>query len=87
MVQRQLWAKKGMFKRHSGFSKDYTVSKNLEVMAKNTNLKRPANVWLRVGRQANVLANLSQDKETVTVAKLVANAAFKKLAKIRAMEK
>ena len=75
------------FKRTSGFNKDFTVAKNLEVMAKNTRLKNPANVWLRVGRQANILANLSKDKSTVTLAKLVANAAFKKLAKIRMMEK
>jgi hypothetical protein len=75
------------FKRHSGFSKDYTVSKNLEVMAKSTKLKKPANVWLRVGRQAQVLANLSKDKETVNMAKLVATAAFKKLEKIHEREK
>ena len=56
-------------------------------MAKSTNLKKPANVWLRVGRQANVLANLSKDKETVNMARQVATAAFKKLAKIREMEK
>lgn len=83
----KLWAKKGMMKRHSGFSKDYTVSKNLEVMAKNTNLKRPANVWLRVGKQASILVNLSQDKKTVRIATLVKNAAFKKLEKIHSMEK
>ena len=87
MVARVLWAKKGMMKRHSGFSKNYTVAKNLEVMAKNTHLKKPANVWLRVGRQAQVLANLSQDKETVNMAKLVATAAFKKLAKLHELGK
>ena len=75
------------FRRESGFSKNYTVAKNLEVMAKSTNLKKPANVWLRVGRQAQVLANLSKDKETVNMAKLVATAAFKKLEKIHSMEK
>lgn len=75
------------FKRTSGFNKDFTVAKNLEIMAKNTKLKKPANVWLRVGRQANVLANLSKDKETINMARQVATHAFKKLAKIRAMEK
>lgn len=75
------------FKRTSGFNKNFTVSKNLEVMAHNTRLKRPANVWLRVGRQAQVLANLSQDKETINMAKQVATKAFAKLAKIREMEK
>ncbi len=74
------------FKRESGFNKNYTVAKNLEVMAKSTNLKKPANVWLRVGRQAQVLANLSKDKETVDMAKLVATAAFKRLAKIHEKE-
>lgn len=81
----ELWF--GGFKRISGFSKDYTVSKNLEIMAKNTKLKKPANVWLRVGRQANILANLTVDKETKKLARLVSNAAFKKLSKIREKEK
>jgi len=78
----ELWFKKEMLKRHSGFSKNFTVAKNLEIMSRNTKLKKPANVWLRVGRQANILANLSRDKETIKVARLVATAAFAKLAKL-----
>lgn len=79
----KFWFKKGMMKRHSGFSKENSVTRNLAVMYKNANLKNPADRWLRVGRQANVLANLSKDKETVNIAKSVANAAFKRLEKLR----
>jgi hypothetical protein len=82
----QLWAK-GIMKRHSGFSKNFTVSKNLEVMAKNTRLKKPANVWLRVAKQAQILSNLSQDKETVNMAKQVAIKAFAKLARLHELGK
>ncbi len=85
-MTKQLWAK-GIFKRHSGFSKDYTVSKNLARMAESTNLRKPANVWVRVGRQAQSLANLTADKQTKLKAKQVANKAFLKLAKIHKMEK
>ena len=80
-----LWFKG--FKRYSGFSKEFSVEKNLNVMYKNTHLKSPENAWRRVGRQAQALANLSKDKETVNMTRQVATAAFKKLAKIREMEK
>lgn len=79
---RELWFKKGMMRRHSGFSKENSVTRNLAIMYKNANLKNPADRWLRVGRQANILANISQDKETVKIARLVANAAFSRLAKL-----
>lgn len=79
----ELWFKPGMMKRHSGFSKDASVETNLRIMYKNTHLKNPANAWRRVGRQANVLANLSQDKVTYTKAREVARIAFKKLAKLQ----
>jgi hypothetical protein len=71
------------FKRHSGFDKTKSVVQNLKIMYKNTHLKNPANAWRRVGRQAQVLANLSQDRVTYTKAQEVARIAFKKLAKIQ----
>ncbi len=67
------------FKRKSGFSKDASIRENLIVMSKNTRLKTPEKVWLRVGRQAQALANLTIDKETKKKATAVARAAFKKL--------
>lgn len=77
----ELWFKG--FKRHSGFDKDVSVETNLEVMYRNTRLKKPVDRWRRVGRQANVLANLTKDKSTEKKARAVANAAFKKLAKLQ----
>lgn len=77
---KELWFKG--FKRHSGFSKEFSVEKNLKVMYKNTRLKDPSNAWRRVGRQAQSLSNLTQDKKTKMVAQIVATAAFKKLAKL-----
>lgn len=71
------------FKRHSGFDKTKSVAENLRVMYENTHLKNPANAWRRVGRQAQVLANLSQDKVTYTKASFVAQIAFKRLAKLQ----
>ena len=71
------------FKRHSGFSKEFDVDKNLRVMYKNTRLKSPENAWRRVGRQAQSLANISQDKATKMKSQMVATAAFKKLEKLK----
>lgn len=71
------------FKRHSGFDKTKSVAENLRIMYKNTKLKNPANAWRRVGRQAQVLANLSQDRVTYTKAQAVAQIAFKRLAKLQ----
>jgi hypothetical protein len=83
----QLWAKKGIMKRHSGFSKENSVERNLAIMYKNANLTHPADRYLRIGRQANVLANLTMDKETKKIARAVATLAFAKLAKLHKMEK
>ena len=77
----ELWFKG--FKRHSGFDKTKSVAENLRIMYKNTRLKIPANAWRRVGRQAQVLANLTTDKETKARAKAVAMVAFKKLSKLQ----
>jgi hypothetical protein len=77
----ELWFKG--FKRHSGFDRGLTVEENLKVMYLNAGLKKPADRWRRVGRQANVLANLTKDKPTERRARAVANAAFKKLAKLQ----
>ncbi len=82
--KRELWFKPGKtFKRHSGFDKDLSVEANLKLMYRNTKLKDPADRWRRVGRQAIALANLTSDKLTERKARAVADAAFKKLAKIQ----
>jgi len=78
----ELWSK-GIFKRHSGFDKDLSVKENIQIMYKNTKLKNPANAWRRVGRQAQALANLTQDKVTRNKAIVIAHAAFRKLAKLQ----
>ena len=69
-------------KRESGFSKDKTIEANLRTMHANTpkNMKRESR-WRRVGRQAQALANVTQDKETQKKAEAVAERAFKKLKK------
>jgi hypothetical protein len=77
----ELWF--GGFKRHSGFSKDSSVQMNLNVMYANAKLSTPEKRWRRVGRQANVLANLTKDKATEKKARAVAKAAFRKLAKLQ----
>ena len=76
----ELWFKG--FKRHSGFDKDASVETNLRVMYKNAKLKDPADRWRRVGRQSQALANLTAHKPTEKKARAVADAAFKKLAKL-----
>lgn len=67
-------------KRESGFSKDKTIEANLRTMHGNTpkNMRREKR-WLRVGRQAQALANVTQDKPTKKKAEAVAERAFKKL--------
>ena len=77
----ELWFKG--FKRHSGFDKTKSVAENLRIMYRNTKLKIPSNAWRRVGRQAQALANLTEDKETKRKASSVAEQAFKKLQKIQ----
>lgn len=71
------------FKRHSGFDKDATVERNLNVMYKNAKLSTPEKKWLRVGRQAQALANITADRVTKNKANSVATAAFKRLAKLQ----
>jgi hypothetical protein len=68
-------------KRHSGFDKELSIEKNLEVMYKKLKLKYPADRWRRVGRQALALANVTQDKETREKARKVSDIAFKNLEK------
>ena len=77
--KRELWFPG--FKRHSGFDKTKSVAENLRIMYKNAKLKKPADRWLRVGRQANALANLTADKVTERKSRVVATIAFKKLEK------
>jgi len=79
-IMTELWFKG--FKRHSGFDKDFSIEHNLKVMYRNAKLMKPADRWRRVGRQAQALANLTADKTTEKKARAVADAAFKKLAKL-----
>lgn len=81
----KLWFKG--FKRTSGFSKEFSVEKNLETMYKNSGLKDPVDKYLRIGRQSNALANLTVDKETKRIARAVATLAFSKLARLHELGK
>lgn len=66
-------------KRHSGFRKEYSIQKNLRVMYRRTPKNwTPKRRWLRVGRQAQALANVTQDRETERKARRVAEEAFRK---------
>lgn len=73
-------------KRHSGFSKDYTIDQNLRVMYANTSKALSSyKRWLRVGRQAQALANLTIGKPKLRhvheKSRSVAEHAFKKASK------
>ena len=71
-------------KRHTGFDKDKSVDSNLRIMYRNTAKSlTPHNRWLRVGRQALSLSNVSIDPKTKKKAKAVSKAAFAKLKKSR----
>ena len=66
-------------KRHSGFDKVRSVAWNLSTMYRNTPKRwTPYRRWLRVGRQAQALANVTQDRETERKARKVAQLAFQK---------
>ena len=71
-------------KRHTGFDKDKSIESNLRIMYRNTakSLSRQKR-WLRVGRQALALANVSTDPATVKKAKAVSKRAFEKLKKVK----
>lgn len=68
-------------KRHSGFRKARTVDANLRVMYLNADKRMTRkNRYLRVGRQALALANVTPDKATEKKAKAVSKKAFKRAA-------
>ena len=71
-------------KRHTGFDKDKSVESNLRTMYRNTAKSlTPHKKWLRVGRQALALANVSTDSATVKKAKAVSKRAFEKAKRAR----
>ena len=71
-------------RRHTGFDKDKSIDSNLRTMYRNTakSLSREKR-WLRVGRQALSLSNVSKDAKTKKKAKSVSRAAFAKLKRLK----
>ena len=70
-------------KRHSGFKETRTTESNLRVMYTNTDRRMTRkNRYLRVGRQALALSNVTRDKGTKTKARIVAKKAFERARKI-----
>ena len=67
-------------KRETGFDKSKSVESNLRIMYRHTGKSlSPHKRWLRVGRQALALANVTTDPATRRKAKAVSKAAFNKI--------
>jgi hypothetical protein len=64
-------------KRHTGFKKELSVQKNAQIMYRNSDKRMSrSNRWLRVGKQAQALANVTKDIQTKNKARSVAEYAF-----------
>ena len=67
-------------KHYTGFDKTKSIESNLRVMYRNTAKSlSPHKRWLRVGRQALALSNVTTDPVTRRKAKAVSKAAFNKI--------
>lgn len=66
-------------KRHSGFRKSRTIDSNLRIMYLNADKRMTRkNRYLRVGRQALALSNITADIPTKAKARAVSKKAFKR---------